>query len=214
LSLLALCAVAGLAGPGIDLSFRRLDRTYVAVVDQLAPIEIGPAKVALRSPDHSLRILRHLAQLAPDPAGGHRIVLEVTFEGRGRVEADVVMGAVASQLADDLVIPHQTLRLEGRAAISRSPDGYQVTALELPESIDVQIQSRLAGRLVGLCRPMALVLVSLDCAALEQALSVVTVPLPEPGAEYLLPFAEVEADERARFDAYLDQLPTPAVPKP
>jgi hypothetical protein len=61
---------------------------------------------------------------------------------------------------------------------------------------------------------MALVLVSLDCVALEQALSVVTVPLPEPGAEYLLPFAEVEADERARFDAYLDQLPTPAVPKP
>jgi hypothetical protein len=195
---------AAVAGPGIELSFRRLDRTYQSIVEQLAPIEIGPAHVSLRSPDHSLRILRHLARLTPDGTGGHRVALEVTFEGQGRVEADVVMGAVASQLADDLVIPEQTLALEGRVSIARDPEGYRVTALELPETATVQIQSRLAGRLVGLCRPMALVLVSLDCAALELALSSVAVPMPEPGAEYLLPAAEVEPDERALFDAYLD----------
>lgn len=195
-----------LAGAGIDLSFRRLDRTYEAIVDQLAPIELGPAKVSLRSPQHSLRVLSHLARLTPD-GDGHRVALEVSFEGSGRVEADVVMGAVASQLADDLVIPRQTLRLEGRVGIARGEGGYVVTALELPATTSVRIQSRLAGRLVGLCRPMALVLVSLDCGALEQALSVVSVPLPEPGTAYLLPDIEIEADERARFDAYLSQRP-------
>jgi hypothetical protein len=208
---LAAWAAPVLAGPTLEIFFRRLDRTYSSIVDRLAPIEIGPATVALRSPEHSLRILHHLATLEPDPAGGHRVAVEVRFAGEGRVEADVVMGAVASQLADDLVVPEQTLRLEGRAAIARVAEGYKVTALELPESIAVRIQSRLAGRLVGLCRPMALVLVSLDCGALEQALGVLHVPLPGSGAEYLLPAEEVEPDERARLDEYL-RLPAPAAP--
>jgi hypothetical protein len=199
-------ALALWAGAGLELSFRRLDRTYEALVEELAPIEIGPAHVRLRSPEHALRILRHLAILEPAKTGGHRLTLQVSFEGHGRVEADVVLGAVASQLADDLVIPEQTLRLEGRVSIARAEDGYQVAVLEAPESVAVRIQSRLAGRLVGLCRPMALVLVSLDCAALEQALGSITVPLPAPGSEYLLPAAEVEADERALLDAYLDEL--------
>jgi hypothetical protein len=198
----------------LEMSFRRLDRTYEALVEELAPIEIGPARVRLRSPEHSLRILRHRATLAPSKAGGHDVALEVSFTGQGRVEADVEMGAVVSQLADDLVVPEQTLSLEGRAGIARTEEGYQVTVLAVPESVSVKIQSRLAGRLVGLCRPMTLVLVSLDCAALEQALGSITVPLPEPGAQYLLPFSEVDADERARFDAYLDELSgvAPATP--
>lgn len=209
-------ALALHAGNVLEMSFRSLDRTYEALVDELAPIEIGPARVRLRSPEHSLRILRHRATLVPSKAGGHDVALEVSFSGSGRVEADVEMGAVASQLADDLVVPEQTLVLEGRAGISRTEEGYQVTVLAVPESVSVKIQSRLAGRLVGLCRPMALVLVSLDCVALEQALGSITVPLPAPGSEYVLPFSEVDADERARFDAYLDEASgvAPTAPAP
>ena len=204
---LAGAAIALHASSALEMSFRRLDRTYEALVDELAPIEIGPARVRLRSPEHSLRVLRHRAALAPAEEGGHDVALEVSFSGSGRVEADVEMGAVASHLADDLVVPEQTLKLEGRAGIARIESGYVVTVLEVPEAVSVKIQSRLAGRLVGLCRPMTLVLVSLDCVALEQALGSITVPLPAPGSEYLLPFSEIDADERARFDAYLDEAP-------
>jgi hypothetical protein len=95
------------------------------------------------------------------------------------------------------------LRLDGRIRLSRSAEGYQISLVEAPETVEVQIQSQLAGRLVPVCRQMALVLVRFDCAALEDALSRVNVPIPKPGTEFLLPIEEVSPEEAKALDRYL-----------
>ena len=50
---------------------------------------------------------------------------------------------------------------------------------------------------------MALVLVSLDCVVLEESLTNLEVPLPEPGESYLLPREELTQKEIAALEQYL-----------
>jgi hypothetical protein len=203
LVLVLLLAAGQGAARGEGFAFPQLNRSYDGLVDQLAPVQMGPALVQLRSPEHALTIRRHLADLAPTPEGDHRVRLELDFSGWGRLEADVTLGTVNSRLADEVVVPAQSLVLEGRARLERTEGGYLITPTELPGSVAVRIESRLAQRLFSLCRPMGLVLVNLDCPALESALSSIDVPLPEPGQGYLLPDAELTDDDRARLDGYL-----------
>ncbi|HVS14415.1 MAG TPA: hypothetical protein VMV46_10840 [Thermoanaerobaculia bacterium] len=205
--LLALVPLAAGVARAESFTFERLNRVYEGVVDELAPVEMGPALVQLRSPEHALTIRRHLADLAPTSDGDHRIRLELAFSGWGRLEADVTLGTVTSRLNDDVVVPAQSVVLDGRARVARTEGGYLITPTELPRAVNVRIESRLARRLFSLCRPMGLVLVNLDCAALEAALSSIDVPLPDPGQAYLLPDAELTDADRERLDGYLAAIP-------
>ena len=71
-----------------------------------------------------------------------------------------------------------------------------MTVEEAQPTVDLVIQSDMAGRLVALCRVFErLPLIPVDCAGIEAALSVVTVPLPA---------ARLTEDEKAFFDRFCD----------
>lgn len=188
-----------------SFEFHRLNRIYQAFLSELVPIDLGTVHVDLRTPAHSLTLVRHRALLQPAGDGEFTLDLEFRLSGWGRIDADVTMGKISSRLTDELAVPVQSVRLFSRVSILPTADGYAITTRVVQQEVLVQIESKLASRLFGLCRPMALVLVGLDCPALEQALTRVRVPLPAPGETYLLPYAEVDAAERARFDAYLSR---------
>jgi hypothetical protein len=198
-------AVLGAANPAsaTTFTFERLNRVFESVVDELAPVQVGPAHVVLRSPEHAFTLRRHLAELKPGAGGEHSIQLELAFSGWGVLEADVTMGTLSTRLSDRVVVPDQSLAISGRAVVARTDGGYLITPTVLPPSISVRIESQLARRLFSLCRPMGLVLVNLDCQALEAALTAIDVPLPAPGQSYLLPDEELTDLDRQGLDLYL-----------
>jgi hypothetical protein len=196
-------APARSAGGAAEFEFARLNRTYSQFVDQLQPVVLGPIEVLLRSPQHELQLSRHRARLEPAAEGTHSVRVEIEVKGSGTIHAVLRAAGLEGKLDDHLVLPLQTLRLDGRIRLSRSAQGYQISLVEAPDSVEVQIQSQLAGRLVPVCRQMALVLVRFDCAALEDALSRVNVPIPKPGTEFLLPIEEVSPEEARALDRYL-----------
>jgi hypothetical protein len=207
---LALVAILGLtvsswakAGPPEQLVFERLNRTFSGIADELAPVEVGPARVELRSPNHALELHRHLVSMTVAPEGGHRIVLELRVSGWGEIEADVTVGSIETTLSDHLTLPEQSVLLAGRAAIVRGEGGYNIAVFELPETVTVAIESQLAQRLFRVCRPMGLVLVALDCPALERSLSQIVVSLPKPGSTYFLADEELAPADRVELDRYL-----------
>ena len=184
--------------------FERLDRTYTAFVEELAPIEVDSLTIVLRSPDHSMTIERHSAQLSPLGSSEYETIVRFSFQGRGVLDADVKIGLVESQLQDEIVLPPQSLRLAGRVRIESSEEGYTITLLEShQETAEVRIESRLAGRIIPLCKQLALVLVNLGCDVLEEAFSVIGVPIPAPGTIFFLPREELTDQEAGEFDAYL-----------
>lgn len=188
-----------------SFEFPLLNRTYEAFVTDLAPVEIGPAHVALSSPEHSLTVLEHRATLMPGGDGSHLATVELEFLASGRLEADLRIGGIESHVGDDLTVPRQRLVMSGRVSIVRAADGYHITALELPADVEVRIESLLARRLFSICHQMALVLVNLRCSELEQALTLLRVPLPEPGTTFSLPDSELRPEDRARLEAYLTE---------
>ena len=195
-----------------SFSFEKLDRTYTSFVEELAPIEVSSLKIVLRSPEHSMTLESHYAELVALGSSEYEAVIGFRFLGQGVLDADVTVGLVESQLQDELVLPLQSLRLAGRVQIDSAVEGYTITLLEShQETADVSIESKLAGRLVPLCKQLALVLVNLGCDVLEEALSVVRVPIPEPGTTFFLSRAELSPDEAKHLDAYLEAGAGPAV---
>ncbi len=195
-----------------EFSFHRLNRTYEAFLTDLTPIEIGPATVKLRSPDHTLTLASNRASLAKAGDGSYDARLQIEFSGHGTIIADVTLGTLQTQIQDELTVPLQALELRSRVTVTVSPEGYTILPLELPSSVPVRIESRVAQRLFAICRPMALVLVSLDCALLERSLTLLDVPLPPAGEGYWLPAEELEPEERLRFESFLGGAATVAAP--
>lgn len=191
------------------VSFERLNRVYEELIEDLSLIRIGPAEVALRSPEHSLTVSRHAATLVAGDDGVFETELELEIAGSGQIAADVVIGSLESQLTQELVVPSQTLRLEGAIAIRRDEEGYWIRTERMPPTTQVRIESELGTQLFTVCRQMALVLVSLDCEAIERAVTLISVPLPEAGGEYLIALEDTTPEERRDFDRLLDQSRKP-----
>lgn len=201
-------AAAGVASEEPALThrfhFAGLDRPYRDESPELAPIQQGPLTIRLRSPSNTVILHRHELALTPLADGTHRARLEVELSGQGTLVADVDLSGTGSRLEDELVIPRQSKVFEGRVEISRAPGGYVFTALELPETVEVDFESRLAKTVLGTCRAMALVpLISLNCAPLEKRLSTAVIPLPPPGQRFLLADAVLSDEDRGALDRYL-----------
>lgn len=191
------------------ITFERLNRVYEELIDDLSRIQIGPADVALRSPAHSLTVSRHAATLTAGDDGVFETELELDISGSGQIAADVVIGSLESQLTQELVVPAQTLRLEGAVAIRSDEEGYWIRTERMPSTTQVRIESELGTQLFTVCRQMALVLVSLDCEAIERAVTLISVPLPEAGAEYLIALEDTTPEERRDLDRFLSRSRKP-----
>ena len=197
-------AAAGAAG-GREFAFPRLNRTYHDLVGELQPIRHGPFTVRLSSPRQTIVLRSHRLELRPAAGGVHAGTLELEVMGKGWLVGDVDAAGLATRLQDELQVPPQTLRLDGRVRLERAPDGYRVTPLELPARVEVVIRSGLVADLIGWCDRLAAVpFADFDCVGLERSLERVAVPLPPAGESYLLPDAELRDEDRLALDRYLE----------
>ena len=205
LLLVALVLLTGRAGgtavPG-QIQLQRLNRSYSEVAPEIVPVVEGPLTVRLSSPRHQITVRRHLLRLEPGPRGSHSADLSIEFQGKGWLVADVAAGPVATRLEDEVLVPPQVAKIQGKVRIRKIQGGYGITPEQLPERLGVRIQSGIGRQLVNVCDGASIVL-ALDCPRLEQALSRAVIPLPDAGEEYLLEDAELTAAERSQIDGYL-----------
>lgn len=192
----------GTAVPG-QIELQRLNRSYSEVAPDILPVIEGPLTVRLSSPRHQIVVRRHLLRLEPGAAGSHSADLSIEFQGKGRLVADVEAGPVATRLQDEVLVPPQVARLQGRVRIRRVQGGYGIIPEQLPDRLGVRIQSGIGRQLVNVCDGASIVLAALDCPRLEQSLSRAVIPLPAAGEEYLLEDAELTPAERSQLDSYL-----------
>ncbi len=83
-----------------------------------------------------------------------------------------------------------------------SPAGSQGQACEITGSNKAGSnvrQRRVADQVVGACRIFAM-LMNLPCDGIEKSLSVVRVPMPEPGEQFQVPADLLSDAEKAFFD--------------
>ena len=204
----ALCLAAVLlAAPPLraeEFSFAPLNRTYRDLVSDFAPLQQGPITLTLSSPNQTLTLRRNLARLVRRPDGTFDGRVEVDLEGKGWLIGDLDWSGSGTRFQDELVLLPQTVVLEGRAAIERSPGGYTIKALAMPATVRLRIASKLVAELVVWCDRAAILPWSgLDCRGLERSLTEVAVPLPPSGESYFLSDADLGPEGRARFDAFL-----------
>ena len=191
----------GTAVPG-QIQLQRLNRSYSEVAPEIFPVVEGPLTVRLSSPRHQITVRRHLLRLEPGSGGSHSADLSIEFQGKGWLVADVAAGPVATRLQDEVLVPPQVAKIQGRVRIRKIQGGYGITPEQLPKRLGVRIQSGIGRQLVNVCDG-ASVLLALDCPGLERSLSRAVIPLPEAGEEYLLEDAELTAAERSQIDGYL-----------
>lgn len=191
------------AGPA-ELSVSAFNGRYSQPGVSFDGVAMGPLALHLSSPENALYVDSHRLLLSPLGDGTHSAELTAAVRGGGRLLADVDVGGAPSRMADEVVLPPQTVTVEGRARLTRVEGGYQIALLQLPESVGVEIESALADRLVTVCDGLQiLTLGTLDCAALERSLHTVQVPLPASGQTLFLDDGQVTAEERQALDLYL-----------
>lgn len=194
------------AGPPAELRFEKLNRSYSDFVTELAPIGEEGMSVLLRSPTQTLILRDHRIRLTPLSAvrdGAFMGEIELDVQGKGALVADVTMGPIVRQLADEVVVPPQTLRVAARVRVRRVADGYDILPEDLPRSIEVAVQSQTINQILALCDQAAtLSLGAIDCSGLDRALTRPAVPIPAGGSLFLGD-ENLTAADRERLDALL-----------
>lgn len=204
LGLLALVAVMPLPAedpPGLE--FELFNGEYSEPDPALEPVHQGPITVQLRSPSNSLRLHRHQVWLSPVGDGTYQARFWAEFEGRGDLEATLSIGKISTTLNDEVHLPRQELELEGTVRLEKAPGGYRVVAVALPESIQVTLESRIAGSLVKSCQGLTRFLPLVGCGGLEGALRQATIPLPPAGTELLLQDALLTREDHRQLERLL-----------
>lgn len=204
LALLAAPSAAASPAAGRDFEFAKLNRGYKNLMAEAPEYKNGSLSVRLSSPRQAVIVKSHRLHLVPVGDGTFRATFGVEFYGNGWLVADVAYGTIAQRLEDQLFVPTQKIELPARLRIEREAGGYRFHATELPKEVTVEIRSRLAAQIVGLCDGAAiLALGQLDCGVVERSLTRVAVPLPGPGGEFFLGNDEIGAEERAALDSLL-----------
>jgi len=190
-----------------SFTFDRCNRAFQQEAGDLPPMTQGPLTLRMSSPDAVLTVEDHRLDLTPLADGTHRAHFEALFVGSGTLHVDVDVNGAVSRLTDDVKVPPQRRSVDGIVRIAKGVDEtgapvYELTPVEMPKTVPVTIDSNLAGRLGTMCSGFALLL-PIDCGVVRGALSVVNVPMPEPGETYLLPPECVDAEVAAKMDRYL-----------
>ncbi len=201
-------ASGGAGGLGRPLEFPRLNQTYRDLAPEIAPVSSGGVEVRLRSPANSLTVRSHRLELEPLPDGSVAFLATASVLGKAQLVVELDAGGVPAELADEVVLPIQDVEVAGRAEVRRTEEGYEVVPRELPSHVALAVQSRLAGQLVTWCDFTSILLSTLECSGLDQALSRVRLPLPAPGETYFVEASSLLPEELATLDAALGAEPS------
>jgi len=202
---LALALAGGAGGAAaLDLRLAGLNRVYEDVAGEIPPVRFDPATIRLSSPHQRILLKENRIHLERAADGRVAARVELDVLGKGDLVADVDLGGSTQRLTDELLLPRQTLVVEGLIRLSRGEGGYRVVTEELPAEVPVAIRSRLVGQVLGLCAGASLLtLGALDCEPLAERLENPKIPLPGPGFELLVPDADLSADDRLALDGFL-----------
>ena len=205
-ALFALVALPALADPpasdrgGIQIGY--LNRTWTDLAGEANPVDEGALSVRLRSPENRVTVHRNRLVLVPRDGGDPDAQIEAEFEGEGQLVADVGDGRFATTFRDRVTAPRQSVRVAGRARVTRDADAYHVTLVDGPASAPVEIRSDAIGRVLRLCKEVGW-LAALDCGRLRGSLSTVHVPLGDGERTLRLPRERLGAEERAYLDRFV-----------
>jgi hypothetical protein len=204
--LVALAGAAATPG-GQSVEFPRLNQTYRDLAAEIAPFATGGLQVRLRSPTNSVTVRRHRLDLEALPDGSVRFQATASLLGKAQLVAELDAGGTPAELADEILLPIQDVEVAGRAEVRRTPEGWEILPRDLPSHVDIAVQSRLAGQLVTWCDLTSILVPSLECGGLDQALSRVRLPLPAPGERFFVEASGLLPEEQAVLDAALGAPP-------
>ena len=139
---LLLGATSGVAQTPTELRLTGLNKTYTDVATEVAPVRMDPVVVHLSSPQHSVVLKENRIRLTPLGGGRFRARTELDVLGKGDLVADVEMGGGTRRLTDEVLLPPQTVAVEGIVKLARGDGGYLVTTEELPKDLPVAIRRR------------------------------------------------------------------------
>lgn len=202
-ALLAASAVAAL-GVGVEFPFDRAFGTYENIKVETVPAKDGAIDLSLSSPENTVTLESGTLRLEPAADGLHKATIEIGFSGEGLLITNVRVGAVPTRFEDRVRFPAQRNRVVAWVKIAEEEDGYRVVAEELPETVQIELESERAETLVDFCRKVSLFFAGdTACEGLESMLSSPRIPLPEPGSEYLVRRSALTEGEIERLDLYL-----------
>jgi hypothetical protein len=202
---IALVATFALAGDALaaDLSFRKLNRTYSDFVPPIEEFNESGVSVKLVSPRQALTLRDHRLRLTPGENGLFTGALELDIQGKGTILADVAFGPLAERFNEEVLVPPQTLKIDGKIRLRRIDSGYAIDPVELPREISVAIQSPTVNAILALCDQAAILsLGSIECEGLDRALTRPTLALPA-GESFTLQDSELTDEDRAALDALI-----------
>ncbi len=200
--LAAFLLAAGAPAGEIEVGF--LNGVYTDLDSGIAPVRRGALTLHLSSPRHRLTVHGNRLRLAAGVDGAVDAAFEVDFEGEGEIVVELESGGMRNRFEDRVSAPRQTVTVTGTALFERIAGGYLMTVADAQPTVDLEIESDMAGRLVALCKTFEkLPLIRVDCSGIETALSVVTVPLPRPGERFVVPAERLTDDEKAFFERYV-----------
>lgn len=189
---------------GVDFPFDRVCGTYENVNIETLPMSNGAIDLRLFSPKNTVTLESGTLHLEPAGDGLHKAVLQVAFSGEGELITEVKLGTIPARFEDQVRFPPQEHTVTAWVTIEVEEDGYRIVAKELPETVQIELESSRAEGLVGFCRQMSLFLAGdAGCEKLESMLSNPKVPLPKPGSDFLVRRWALSESERERLDFYL-----------
>ena len=205
---LLLCLALTTAWAGADdewttFEFEAYNREYVNIRSNARWTRQGPIQATLSSPAHRLSIRDHSVDLRPSTAGSYEARIRVNFSGEGDVFAELEMAGAETKLEDHVVAPRQEVEVMARIRFRQVDGGYEVETLELPPSVEVEIESRLGEQIIGVCQS-ALVLLGVQCGGLDEMFSSATIPLPKAGGTYFISEEQLTPAERVRLNRFLE----------
>jgi hypothetical protein len=182
--------------------FESYNREYVDLRTNARWERSTPNRATLTSPSHRLVIRDHSADLRPAPNGTYEVRVRVNVSGDGDIIAEIGAPGSTTRLDDHVILPQQEVEVRARIRFRRIEGGYELETVEMQETVEVAIESRLGTRLVELCRT-ALALLGVDCSGVRGMLSTATIDLPDAGGTYFIEEERLSRAERVRLDRFL-----------
>jgi hypothetical protein len=200
----ALALATAARAADVDITFSLLNKTYTDLVGEVEPVVQGPLTVRPSSPKNALTLRANRLHLHPEGDGVFSGRLELDILGKGWLVADVEAAGMETRFQDELLVPPQTLRFDGKVKLERVPGGYRATAVETPRRFEVALQSKVVTSFLSWCDSASTVpFAHIECAGLEHGLTHVSLPLQGVGATYFVADTELTPAERQQLDALI-----------
>ncbi len=195
--------LAGAIGK-VEFPLDRFEGTHENLTGAAEPMQAGALALRVSSPKNSITLEDALLTVRRAERHWHRVEATVVFSGSGTMVTEVLVGSLPARFEDEVRFPRQERRVGAWVSVERLAEDYLLTVEDTDEPVEIEVESQLAQKVLGLCRGVSLFTAGGGgCDDLEYLMSHPRVPLPAVGKEFVLDGDALTPDERARLDLYL-----------